>query len=59
MLTIVEDPMTLQETQSIISAEMLAMCAVQSIPLAGNAAGNTEDYLDLTGENTVAPLDHG
>jgi iron transport multicopper oxidase len=31
------------------------VCTNQSIARKGNAAGNTNNYLDLAGENDVAP----
>lgn len=59
MLTIVEDPLRLQDTQSRIPHQMKHICKKQSIPLEGNAAGNSDNYLDLTGQITIAPLTYG
>ena len=43
-----------------IPADHLAACAVQGTPTEGNAAGNTANFLDLTGENvSPAPLPDG
>jgi len=50
--TIVESPSTLQNTLNI-PTDQIAVCKTQEIPTAGNAAGNTEDFLDLTGANTA------
>jgi hypothetical protein len=59
MLTIVEDPLSLQDTQSSIPEQMRHICRKQSIPLEGNAAGNSDNYLNLTGQITIAPLTYG
>jgi iron transport multicopper oxidase len=49
--TIIEAP---QELAGLtIPADHLAVCQAQGIPTAGNAAGNTANYTDLTGANTV------
>ncbi|KAF2715781.1 multicopper oxidase [Pleomassaria siparia CBS 279.74] len=51
--TVIEDPLGLQkQLNGNIPADHLANCAAGSVPTAGNAAGNTEDLLDLSGENT-------
>jgi len=43
-----------------IPLDHLLTCKVQGIPIAGNAAGNTRNPLDLTGANTeVPPTDNG
>lgn len=52
--TIVEAPLELQQSQEINPA-MEEICNQQGVPTAGNAAGNTQDYLDLTGANTAVP----
>ncbi|CRG91824.1 hypothetical protein PISL3812_08878 [Talaromyces islandicus] len=59
MLTIVEDPLRLQDTQSRIPERMQHICRKQSIPLEGNAVGNSDDFLDLTGQVVIAPLNYG
>ena len=51
--TIIEAPLQLQQGQQINPA-MEQICKQQGVPTAGNAAGNTENHLDLTGANTVA-----
>jgi iron transport multicopper oxidase len=51
---IVEDPSSLQKHQKIPEA-WKTQCQSQGFPIAGNAAGNTQNYTDLTGANTVAP----
>lgn len=57
--TMVEAPLSLQENL-VIPQDHFAVCEVGGVPAAGNAAANTEDYLDLTGENkAVAPLPDG
>jgi len=50
--TIVESPLELQKTLVIPQAQ-LDIC--ECSPTKGNAAGNTEDHLDLTGANTAPP----
>jgi iron transport multicopper oxidase len=54
--TIVEAPLELQRSQRI-NPSMKSICEAQGVPTAGNAAGNTQNHLDLTGANTVAPPD--
>ncbi|KAF4470013.1 Iron transport multicopper oxidase FET3 [Fusarium albosuccineum] len=57
--TFVEDPLTLQKTIKIPKNHLDA-CAAADMPTKGNAAANTEDYLDLTGENKPSrPLPSG
>lgn len=51
--TIIEAPEELAGLS--IPADHQAACAAQNIPIAGNAAGNTKNLTDLTGENTVSP----
>jgi iron transport multicopper oxidase len=52
-VTIVEDPLTLQSTLQI-PKDHYDTCTAAKVPTVGNAAGNTKDYLDLTGAN-VSP----
>jgi iron transport multicopper oxidase len=52
--TVVEDPIALQKSESIPQS-WYDVCHSQGIPTAGNAAGNTKNYTDLTGANTVCP----
>jgi iron transport multicopper oxidase len=48
----VEAPMVLQsQLEGKIPADHLAACKALDIPTAGNAAGNTVNLLDLSGEN--------
>lgn len=57
--TMVEAPLEMQKTLSI-PADHLAACKDSNTPTAGNAAGNTKNVFDLTGENrAVAPLPAG
>ncbi|ODV96931.1 hypothetical protein PACTADRAFT_48721 [Pachysolen tannophilus NRRL Y-2460] len=49
-ITLIEDPLSIQANQSL-SDSYLSACEAAGVPTAGNAAGNTEDYLDLTGQN--------
>lgn len=57
--TMIEAPLEMQKTLSI-PADHYAACKDSDTPTEGNAAGNTKDYLDLTGENkAVAPLPAG
>ncbi|KAL2130816.1 hypothetical protein VTI74DRAFT_5927 [Chaetomium olivicolor] len=51
MATFVESPLDLQKSISI-PADHHAVCEKAGMPTVGNAAGNTKDYLDLTGERT-------
>jgi iron transport multicopper oxidase len=48
----VEAPELLQKQS--IPEDHFAVCKLDDLPIAGNAAGNTEDYLDLAGAN-VSP----
>ncbi|KAI0181548.1 multicopper oxidase [Hypoxylon sp. FL1284] len=57
--TFVEAPLDIQKTITI-PPDHLAACAAQNIPAAGNAAGNTVNLLDLTGEpRSPDPLPDG
>ncbi|EFQ33392.1 multicopper oxidase [Colletotrichum graminicola] len=51
LATFVEAPLDLQKTLSI-PQNHLDVCAAANVPTAGNAAGNTKDFLDLSGQNT-------
>lgn len=51
MATFVEAPLELQKTLSI-PPDHLAACKAQSVATQGNAAGNTENLADLSGQNT-------
>jgi iron transport multicopper oxidase len=51
---IIEDPLSLQKNQNIPDA-WKKQCQNQGIAISGNAAGNTQNYTDLTGANTVCP----
>ena len=51
----IEAPEAIQASGLTIPPDHLAACAAQSIPTAGNAAGNTVDLSDLTGENLPVP----
>lgn len=57
--TFVEAPLDLQKTINI-PQDHLDVCAAGSVATKGNAAGNSEDYLDLSGQNKPpAPLPPG
>lgn len=49
-LTLIEAPTQLRALQSIPDSHY-GVCAAAGVPSAGNAAGNTRDFLDLTGQN--------
>ncbi|KAF7899096.1 uncharacterized protein EAF01_008309 [Botrytis porri] len=51
--TMIEAPLELQKSLTI-PQDHIAACQAHGVPYTGNAAGNTEDYLDLQGAN-VAP----
>ncbi|GKT49915.1 iron transport multicopper oxidase FET3 [Colletotrichum spaethianum] len=50
LATFVEAPLDLQKTLSIPQSH-LDVCAAANVPTTGNAAGNTKDFLDLSGQN--------
>ncbi|RPB25151.1 putative ferrooxidoreductase Fet3 [Terfezia boudieri ATCC MYA-4762] len=52
--TFIEAPLQLQKTITI-PEDHLAACKRLGIPTSGNAAGNTKNFLDLTGANTSPP----
>ena len=54
--TLVEAPDKLQQ-QLTIPHDHLQICEAQGIPTKGNAAGNTKDYLNLTGAVTKFDTD--
>lgn len=54
MATIVEAPLELQKTVQI-PKDHLDACAAAGVPTAGNAAGNTVNFLDLTGQPSPPP----
>ncbi|KAI8964740.1 putative ferroxidase [Daldinia sp. FL1419] len=57
--TFVEAPLDLQKTMTI-PKDHLDACAADNIPIAGNAAANTANFLDLTGEpRSPDPLPDG
>ncbi|TGO35372.1 hypothetical protein BHYA_0160g00050 [Botrytis hyacinthi] len=51
--TMIEAPLELQKSLTI-PEDHFAACQARGVPFTGNAAGNTEDHLDLKGAN-VAP----
>lgn len=53
--TLIEAPQELQRQRNPIPQAFKDQCTAQGIPTSGNAAGNTVNYHDLTGANTVAP----
>jgi len=51
-IVLVEDPLAIQANSSqALTANMLEMCSNSNISTKGNAAGNYENFLDLTGQN--------
>lgn len=57
--TMIEAPEELQKTLTI-PEDHLEACRAQNIPVAGNAAGNTKNLLDLTGAaKSPRPLPSG
>lgn len=51
LATFIESPLDIQK-QAAISKDHLAACEAGGIPTKGNAAANSANFLDLTGENT-------
>ena len=59
LATMIEAPISLQESLTIPPSHY-QICKDQDQPIAGNAAGNTVDFFDLTSQNLpVAPLPAG
>ncbi len=57
--TFVEAPLDVQKNLKL-PQDHLDACGVANIPTVGNAAANSANFLDLTGENTPpAPLPDG
>lgn len=57
--TMVEAPLEMQKFITI-PEDQYELCRAQGVPIAGNAAGNTKDYLDISGANvSPAPLPAG
>ena len=55
----IEAPLDLQKTLQV-PQDHIDTCTKQGIPIAGNAAGNTEDLFDLSGAHvSPAPLPAG
>ncbi|KAF8855141.1 hypothetical protein BDZ45DRAFT_676433 [Acephala macrosclerotiorum] len=52
--TFIEAPTELQALDLYVPVSHRSACAAQGIAMKGNAAGNTKDYTDLTGANSVA-----
>lgn len=50
--TFIEAPLELQKQQTL-PREWNDNCKDQAFPIAGNAAGNTKNYTDLTGAPTL------
>ncbi|ETS79286.1 hypothetical protein PFICI_09139 [Pestalotiopsis fici W106-1] len=58
-VTFVEAPLEIQQ-RITVPQDFLDNCAADGVATVGNAAGNTEDYLDLSGQNeSVSPLPAG
>jgi iron transport multicopper oxidase len=47
VMTLVEDPIQLQQQNLTIPTNMLAACAAQGIPTVGNAGGNSVNWYDM------------
>ena len=47
----IEAPLAIQQSNLTIPDDHLENCKAMNTPTEGNAAGNTVNYLDLTGEN--------
>ncbi|GMM36361.1 ferroxidase [Saccharomycopsis crataegensis] len=60
-IVLIEDPEGIQsDSRQQLSDDYKRVCEKQGISLTGNAANNSVDYFDLTGENVqVAPLPDG
>ncbi|KAJ5723884.1 hypothetical protein N7488_001919 [Penicillium malachiteum] len=54
-MLLIEAPLQIQERVSI-PQQQYDLCKAAGIPTEGNAAGNTEDYLDLRGQNLQVPV---
>lgn len=52
LATFIEAPVELQK-QITIPDDHFAVCKSEGIPTTGNAAGNTKDFLDLSGQNAA------
>jgi iron transport multicopper oxidase len=50
LATFIEAPLELQKSLTI-PKDHFDVCAKGNVPIAGNAAGNTANLLDLSGEN--------
>lgn len=50
----IEAPLDLQKTLTL-PEDQLQICRDSNVPTEGNAAGNTQDYYDLTGANVSPP----
>jgi len=54
--TFIEAPHQLQAQGLTLPQNHIDACKAQGIPTVGNAAGNSQNWLDLTGAPTVPPL---
>ncbi|KAJ5735559.1 uncharacterized protein N7483_000684 [Penicillium malachiteum] len=54
-MLLIEAPLQIQERVSI-PQQQYDLCKAAGIPTEGNAAGSTEDYLDLRGQNLQVPI---
>jgi len=52
--TMVEAPLDVQKSL-VIPEDHWAACSADSVPVAGNAAGDTSDVFDLSGQNEAVP----
>jgi iron transport multicopper oxidase len=57
-ITFIEAPTELQKLNLVIPDNHRQACQLQGIKMQGNAAGNTVNWLDLTGAPTEPPLEN-
>jgi len=57
--TFIEAPDVLQAQQSQIAPQMQSTCKSQGMGIAGNAGGNTVDWLDLSAARTQPGKEDG
>jgi iron transport multicopper oxidase len=58
-VTMVEAPDKIQEQEQQFMPQMASLCQAQGIATQGNAMGNVDNWLNLTGELTEPPINHG
>lgn len=50
-IVLIEDPEGIRANESALSQNWKDVCAANLVPIEGNAANNTKNFLDLTGQN--------